>query len=116
MDEGNKAQREGSARIGLTTSGVDRVGLAMTVLDRILPAGHKGLRGVPGIPVVAVPLARQAPSPPGRWPRRSRSFGCMAPRLANASVTLGGRSQRALFVKRPGRRTGEDFADNYFPG
>ena len=41
MDDGNKAEREGFARIGLTTRGLDRIALAMTVLDRDLPAMHE---------------------------------------------------------------------------
>ena len=50
------------------TGRVSRIGLSMTVLDRILPPGHKGLRGVPGIPVVAMPLPRQAEPAGHRFP------------------------------------------------
>ena len=60
---------------------------------------------------------RFAPStaPPGRWPGQSRPIACMAPRLANASITLAGQGQKARFVNRPGAGAGEDFADNPFP-
>ena len=50
------------------TGRISRIGLSMTVLDRILPADHKGLRGVPGIPVVAVPVPRQAEPAGHRFP------------------------------------------------
>ena len=50
------------------TGRISRIGLSMTVLDRILPPGHRGLRGVPGIPVVAVPVRRQAEPAGHRFP------------------------------------------------